>query len=75
MSSSPEQEGIDDLRKFQHETEELIIIDDILYLHCPNGFGRSKLSNTNMEKKLNVTATTRNLKTVAKLCSLAQEKV
>jgi uncharacterized protein (DUF1697 family) len=73
MSRNPVPDEITSLRKFQHETEVLIIKDDILYLHCPNGFGKSKLSNTNIENKLNVVSTTRNLKTVAKLCVLSQE--
>lgn len=73
MSRNPVPDEITSLRKFQHETEVLIIKDDILYLHCPNGFSKSKLSNTNIENKLNVVSTTRNLKTVAKLCVLSQE--
>lgn len=72
MSRNPVPDEITSLRKFQHETEDLIIKDDILYLHCPNGFGKSKLSNTNIESKLNVVSTTRNLKTVAKLCALSR---
>jgi len=39
----------------------------------PNGYGKTKLSNTFLEKKLEVTATSRNLKTVVKLCELAKE--
>lgn len=73
LSSAPVADKIDALRKYQNKSEELIIMDSTLYLHCPNGFGKSKLSVANIEKNLNVIATTRNLKTVAKLCSLAQE--
>jgi uncharacterized protein (DUF1697 family) len=45
----------------------------VIYLHCSNGYGKTKLSNTFLEKKLDVTATSRNLKTVVKLCELAKE--
>lgn len=45
----------------------------VIYLHCPNGYGKTKLSNTFLEKKLDVTATSRNLKTIVKLCELAKE--
>jgi len=31
-----------------------------IYLYCPNGYGRTKLSNSAIEKKLGVEATTRN---------------
>jgi len=51
--------------------ELLIIEHDVAYLHCPNGYGKSKLSNMFLEKKLQVSATTRNLKTLDKLCQLA----
>ena len=44
---------------------------DIVYLHCPTGFARTKLTNTRIEKKLNVIATTRNLRTTLKLLELA----
>ena len=44
---------------------------DIVYLHCPTGFARTKLTNTRIEKKLNVIATTRNLRTKLKLLELA----
>lgn len=50
-----------------------LISADVIYLHCPNGYGKTKLSNTFLEKKLDVTATSRNLKTVVKLCELAKE--
>jgi uncharacterized protein (DUF1697 family) len=42
-----------------------------VYLHTPNGYGRSKLSNAYFEKQLGVAATTRNWKTVTKLAELS----
>ena len=38
-----------------------------VYLHCPNGYGRTKLNNTFFERKLKVPATTRSWKTVEAL--------
>jgi uncharacterized protein (DUF1697 family) len=46
---------------------------NVIYLHCLNGYGKTKLSNTFLEKTLDVTATSRNLKTVIKLCELAKK--
>jgi uncharacterized protein (DUF1697 family) len=43
-----------------------------VFLYCPNGYGNSKLSNTAVEKKLGIRATTRNWKTVNALAQLAQ---
>lgn len=48
------------------------IIDDMVYLNCPTGFGSTKLTNNIIEKKLNVIATTRNLRTTLKLLELAK---
>ncbi|QTD37255.1 DUF1697 domain-containing protein [Polaribacter batillariae] len=46
--------------------------DDVVYLYCPSGFGKTKLTNNTIEKKLNVIATTRNYKTTLKLLELAK---
>lgn len=46
---------------------------NIVYLYCPSGFGKTKLTNATIEKKLKVQATTRNLKTTRKLLELAKE--
>jgi len=52
-------------------TDEFIISGDVIYLYCPNGYGRTKFSNNFFEKKLKKTATTRNWKTITKLVELA----
>lgn len=44
-----------------------------IYLHCPNGYGETKLSNIALEKVLSVQATTRNWKTVTKLYEMTLE--
>ena len=38
-----------------------------VYLHCPRGYGKTKLNNNFFEKKLQVTATTRNWRSVRAL--------
>ena len=43
-----------------------------IYVYCPYGYGRTKLNNSFIERKLNVAATTRNWKTVNALLSLAR---
>lgn len=48
------------------------IVDDVVYLNCASGFGKTKLTNSTIEKKLNVIATTRNLRTTLKLLELAK---
>ncbi len=46
------------------------IVGREVYLHCPDGYGRTKLNNTFLERKLGVGATTRSWKTVTKLAEL-----
>ena len=54
-----------------HGDDEFRVVGREIYLHCPNGYGRSKLSNAFFEKKLGVIATTRNWRTVTTLAELA----
>jgi uncharacterized protein (DUF1697 family) len=42
-----------------------------IYLQCPNGYGRSKLSNAYFDSKLGTTSTIRNWRTVETLLELA----
>jgi uncharacterized protein (DUF1697 family) len=51
--------------------DEFRIAKKEIYLHCPDGYGQTKLSNTRIEKLLLVTATTRNWNTVNKLHEMA----
>jgi uncharacterized protein (DUF1697 family) len=52
--------------------DEFRVADRDLYLLCPNGVAKTKLSNTFFEKKLQVPATGRNWNTVTKVSELAQ---
>lgn len=52
--------------------DQFKIINSEVYLYCPNGFGRSKLSNNLFERKLKTRATTRNWRTIYKLLDLAE---
>ncbi len=45
-----------------------------VYLHCPGGYGRSKLNNAFWERQAGVAATTRNWKTVTTLLQLADPR-
>lgn len=44
-----------------------------IYLHTPNGYGRSKLTNAFWERKLSTTATTRNWNTVTTLAEMTAD--
>ena len=70
LSSTPT--DIDKVMSYVKEPEKLVVSNDIVYLYCPNGYGKSKLSNNFLESKLKVVATTRNWKTVKKLCETSK---
>ncbi len=53
-----------------YSPDEFIILDKAVYLYCPSGYGKTKLNNGFFEKKLKVSATTRNWATVKKLVSM-----
>jgi uncharacterized protein (DUF1697 family) len=51
--------------------DEFRVVGREVYLHCPNGYGTTKINNMFFEKKLQAVATTRNWNTVNKLAELA----
>lgn len=51
--------------------ERLVVREREVYLHCPNGFGQSKLPSNAIESKLRVRATARNWKSLIKLYELS----
>jgi uncharacterized protein (DUF1697 family) len=53
-------------------SEQLHLMGREIYLHCPAGYGNTKLSNVAIEKKLSVVATTRNWRTVCAMMDMAQ---
>lgn len=54
--------------------DEFRVGDQEIYIFCPNGYGRTKFSNTFFEKKLGVPATTRNWNTIIALSKIANER-
>lgn len=51
--------------------EKAVLLGDYIAVYCPNGYGRTKLTNAFFERSLHVSATTRNWRTVQALRSLA----
>jgi len=52
------------------EPDELSLVGREVFLHCPNGYGRTKVNNAFIERRLGVAATTRNWRTVTKLLDM-----
>jgi uncharacterized protein (DUF1697 family) len=73
LSKAAPRTAREDLQTLAANGEQFHIKEEVIYLYCPNGYGRTKLSNTAIEKKLGLEATTRNWKSVNALCLLAQK--
>jgi uncharacterized protein (DUF1697 family) len=63
--------GIQKLSAIAADPDRFRVAGKEIYLHCPNGYGESKLSNGAIERALALSATTRNWNTVNKLYEMA----
>ena len=71
LSAKPKADGVKRLTSGDWGGDQIAVVGSQAYLHCPNGYGRSKLGNAFVEKQLGVTGTTRNWRTTLKLLELA----
>ena len=62
---------IDAMNSIKSENERFTLTDDALYLHSPDGIGRSRLAGK-VDQHLGVSTTARNWRTVRKLLDLAR---
>lgn len=62
---------IDAMNSIKAENERFTLTDDALYLHAPDGIGRSRLA-AKIDRHLGVSTTARNWRTVRKLLDLAK---
>jgi uncharacterized protein (DUF1697 family) len=73
LESAASKEGLEKLSEIKADDDEFRAAGREIYLHCPDGYGRTKLSNNAIERALAVRATTRNWNTVNKLYEMATE--
>lgn len=73
LSGKPSKAAFEKAGEVNSGADEFAAIGKEVYVHCPHGYGRAKLSNNYFEKILDVAATTRNWKTVNKLFEMAEE--
>ena len=70
LQQTPSEEKLEALKAFTFEPEMYTVSGREIYVYCFNGYGNTKLNNTFFEKKLKVSATTRNWRTVNELVRL-----
>jgi len=71
LEKHPTNENLLKLGEINFPPDEFIVDGLNIYLHCPEGFGKSKISNKLFENKLKVRATSRNLRTINKLIEMS----
>lgn len=71
LAETPSRARVRALDPSEFAPDEFRLVGKEVYLHCPDGYGRTKLSNAHFEKQLGVAATTRNWNTVRNLAELA----
>lgn len=73
LSEKPADSNIEALKNVDFQNDRYAILEKTMYLHYANGAGTTKLSNAVIEKKLKLTATSRNWKTIKKLIELSDQ--
>ena len=72
LDGKPTETKLKLVEELRTKTEFCALNGRVLYLHAPDGIGRSKLA-ANIERKLAVAATGRNWRTVCKLLEIVSE--
>jgi uncharacterized protein (DUF1697 family) len=71
LAELPDGHAVRALEEFDAGPDEVRVLGREVYLHCPNGYGNTKLNPALIERRLRAISTTRNWNTVTKLLDLA----
>jgi len=72
LNSPPEQSALDELNNLNIDNETILAVKDCVYFFSNTGYGKAKCNNNFIERKLKVSATTRNYKTLNKLFEMTK---
>ena len=73
LAELPDSANVEALDPHRSPGDEFAVMGGEIYLHCPNGVARSKLTNSYFDSRLSTTSTTRNWRTTLKLLELAAD--
>ena len=73
LGEIPSKANIEGIKSVDFLPDQFFISGKEIYLHIPESYGETKLFNNFFEKKLKVSATTRNWNTVNKLYEMASQ--
>ena len=71
LAELPDGGHVETLDPNRSPADEFAVLGREVYLYCPNGLARSKLTNSYFDSRLSTTSTMRNWRTVLKLLELA----
>jgi len=73
LADAPKKADAEKIDGITFDNDSFVLLGREVYVHCPDGYGNTKLNNTFFEKKLKVSATTRNWRTVNELLRIASK--
>jgi uncharacterized protein (DUF1697 family) len=74
LAERPSRQAIAQLDPNRSVPDEFVVSDREIYLRCPNGIGKSKLTNDYFERRLGTPATMRNWRTITELLRLCESR-
>ena len=72
LQEAPMLDATEKMMALDFSPEKIAIINQVIYLFLPKGYGNTKLNNNFFEARLKTPATTRNWKTLLALASMAE---
>ncbi|WP_339921938.1 DUF1697 domain-containing protein [uncultured Cyclobacterium sp.] len=72
LNKEPEKGNLEKIQALEFPPDKFLVKGKDIFIYCDGKYHQSKLTNNFFEGKLKTSATTRNLKTVSKLCELSQ---
>jgi uncharacterized protein (DUF1697 family) len=72
LTRPPVKTALKNLEALPASPDRFRLIGREIYLYCPDGYGKTKLSNNAFEKRLSVAATTRNWRATTVLGEMAR---
>lgn len=74
LKEKPLKEEVEKILKYSCKPDNFKIVGKDVFILCTGKYHKSKLTNSFFENKLNITATTRNWKTVLKLSEMVKKQ-
>ncbi|MCK9641307.1 MAG: DUF1697 domain-containing protein [Prolixibacteraceae bacterium] len=73
LSANPDPDKFDKIKNENFHPVQYRLLGSAIYLFCPDGYSKSKLTNGFLENKLGLKATTRNWRTITELIRMAEK--